>query len=62
MPRLPTQNPRLHPPAIPMADAPLTPSTSQHKRNAHAFQALGGQLVALSATQLARLDLPGAPP
>jgi Protein of unknown function (DUF615) len=44
--------------AIPTADAPLTPSKSQRKRDAQALQTLGGQLVALSATQLARLDLP----
>ena len=42
------------------ADAPLTPSKSQRKRDAHALQALGIQLVALSAAQLARLDLPEA--
>ena len=40
------------------ADAPLTPSTSQRTRDAHAFQTLGIQLVALSAARLARLDLP----
>ena len=58
MPRPPTQ--KIRPPltAIPTADAPLTPSKSQRKRDAHALQALGVQLVALSATQLARLDLP----
>ena len=60
MPRPPTQDPSPHPPAIPMADAPLTPSKSQRKRDAHALQALGVQLVALSAAQLARLDLPEA--
>ena len=43
--------------ALPTADAPLTPSTSQRKRDAHALQALGVQLVALSAAQLARLEL-----
>ena len=58
MPRPPTQDPSPHPPAIPMADAPLTPSKSQRKRDAHALQALGVQLVALSAVQLTRLDLP----
>ena len=50
-----------HPRAVPTADAsnaPLTPSKSQRKRDAHALQTLGIQLVALSATQLARLDLP----
>ena len=60
MPRPPT--PETPPPlsAIPTADAPLTPSKSQRKRDAHALQALGVQLVALSAAQLARLDLPEA--
>jgi len=48
------------PPAIPIADTPLTPSKSQRKRDAHTLQALGVQLVALSAAQLARLDLPEA--
>ena len=50
-----------HPRAVPTADAsnaPLTPSKSQRKRDAHALQTLGIQLVALSAAQLARLDLP----
>ena len=54
-------NPR--PRACPTADAsdaPLTPSKTQRKRDAHAVQALGLQLVALSAAQLARLDLPEA--
>jgi ribosome-associated protein len=41
-----------------MADAPLSLSKSQRKRDAHALQALGVQLVALSAAQLARLELP----
>ena len=45
---------------IPTTDAPLTPSKSQRKRDAHALQALGVQLVALSAAQLARLALPEA--
>jgi ribosome-associated protein len=58
MPRPPTPDPRPQPPALPTADAPLMPSKSQRKRDAHALQALGGQLVALSATQLARLELP----
>lgn len=60
MPRPPTQ--ATHPPrsAIPTADAPLTPSKSRRKRDAHALQALGVQLVALSAAQLARLELPEA--
>src|SRR5262249_7439727 len=40
------------------SDAPLTPSKSQRKRDAQALQALGVQLVALSAAQLARLALP----
>ena len=60
MPRPPTQETRLHPPAMPTADAPLTPSKTQRKRDAHALQALGAQLVALSAAQLTRLDLPEA--
>jgi ribosome-associated protein len=60
MPRPSTQDPRPRPPALPAADAPLTPSKSQRKRDAHALQALGVQLVDLSAAQLARLDLPEA--
>ena len=60
MPQPPTQDPRPHPPAIPTADAPRTPSKSQRKRDAQTLQALGVQLVALSAAQLARLDLPEA--
>jgi ribosome-associated protein len=60
MPRPPTQETRPPPTVIPAADAPLTPSKSQRKRDAQALQALGGQLVALSAAQLARLDLPEA--
>ena len=60
MPRTPT--PETRPPltAIPTADTPLTPSKSQRKRDAHALQALGVQLVALSTAQLARLELPEA--
>ena len=58
MPQRPPPAPRPHPPALPAADAPLTPSKSQRKRDAHALQALGVQLVALSAVQLTRLDLP----
>ena len=61
MSRSATQNPR--PPALPTADAsdaPLTPSKRQRKREAHAIQTLGIQLVALSIAQLARLDLPEA--
>ena len=58
MPRPPTQETRPPPTAMPTADAPLTPSKSQRKRDAHALQALGVQLVALSAVQLTRLDLP----
>ena len=52
-------NPR--PRACPTADAtdaPLTPSKTQRKRDAHAVQALGVHLVALSAAHLARLALP----
>jgi ribosome-associated protein len=52
-------NPRpLTPPTADAADAPLTPSKTQRKRDAHALQALGVQLLALSAAQLARLELP----
>ena len=58
MPQRPPQDPRPHPPAFPTADAPLTPSKTQRKRDAHALQALGVQLVALSAAQLAQLDQP----
>jgi ribosome-associated protein len=58
MPQRPSQDPRPHPPGLPTADAPLTPSKTQRKRDAHALQALGVQLVALSTAQLARLDLP----
>jgi ribosome-associated protein len=45
---------------MPTADAPFTPSKTQRTRDAHALQALGDELVALSAAQLARLDLPEA--
>jgi ribosome-associated protein len=45
-------------PTADAADAPLTPSKSQRKRDAQALQALGVQLVALSAAHLARLALP----
>ena len=58
MPQRPSQDPRPHPPGLPTADAPLTPSKTQRKRDAHALQALGVQLIALSAAQLARLELP----
>ena len=58
MPRPPTPDPRPSPPALPTADAPLTPSKSQRKRDAQALQTLGVQLVALSAARLARLALP----
>ena len=60
MPQRPPPAPRLHPSALPAADAPLPPSKTQRKRDAHALQALGVQLVALSDAQLARLDLPEA--
>jgi ribosome-associated protein len=58
MPRPSTQDTNLRPPALSTPDAPLTPSKSQRKRDAHALQTLGIQLVALSVVQLARLDLP----
>ena len=60
MSQRPPPAPRSHPPALPTVDAPLTPSKSQRKRDAHALQAFGVQLVALSAAQLARLALPEA--
>jgi ribosome-associated protein len=60
MPQFLPQDPHPHPPALPTPDAPLPPSKTERKRDAHAFQALGVQLVALSAAQLARLDLPEA--
>lgn len=40
------------------ADAQTKPSKSQRKRDAHVLQALGAQLVELSPTRLARMDLP----
>jgi uncharacterized protein DUF615 len=60
MPRPPTQETRPRPTVIPTADTPLSLSTSQRKRDAQAVQALGAQLIALSAAQLAWLDLPEA--
>jgi ribosome-associated protein len=60
MPRPPTQDTSPLPPALSTADAPHIPSKSQRTRDAQALQALGVQLVALSAAQLARLDLPEA--
>ena len=52
MSQRPPPAPRPHPLALPAADAPLTPSKSQRKRDAQTLQALGVQLVALSAAQL----------
>jgi ribosomal 50S subunit-associated protein YjgA (DUF615 family) len=49
MPQPPAQDTNPRPPAHPTVDAPLTPSKSQRKRDAHALQALGVQLIALSA-------------
>ena len=60
MPRPLPQDPSPCPPALPTADAPLSPSKSQRKRDAQTLQTLGVQLVALSAAQLARLALPEA--
>ena len=60
MPRPPTQEKRPPPPAMLTADAPRTPTKTQRKRDAHALQALGVQLVALSVAQLARIELPEA--
>lgn len=42
----------------PETDLPAQPSKSQRKRDAHALQAMGDQLVALPPAHLARLDLP----
>ena len=40
-------------PTVPTADVQAQPSKSQRKRDAHALQALGAQLVALSPAHLA---------
>lgn len=48
------------PHAAPTADAEVRPSKSQRKRDAHALQALGVQLVELSPARLARIALPEA--
>jgi hypothetical protein len=58
MPRPLTQDTSPLPPALSTTDAPLPPSTCQRTRDASAFLALRGQLVALSAAQLAWRDLP----
>jgi ribosome-associated protein len=50
----------LDPHTAPTADAAPRPSKSQRKREAHALQALGAQLVALPPAQLARMELPDA--
>ena len=50
----------LDPPTTPTADASPRPSKSQRKREAHALQALGAQLVALPRAHLARMELPDA--
>jgi hypothetical protein len=50
----------LDPPTAPIADASPRPSKSQRKREAHALQALGAQLVALPRAHLARAELPDA--
>jgi len=47
-------------PTVPTADVEAQPSKSQRKRDAHALQALGAQLVALSPAHLAQLALPDA--
>jgi len=47
-------------PTAPGAEAEARPSKSQRKRDAHALQALGAQLVALSPGHLAHLHLPDA--
>jgi hypothetical protein len=48
----------LDPHTAPTADASPRPSKSQRKREAHALQALGAQLVALPRAHLARIALP----
>jgi ribosomal 50S subunit-associated protein YjgA (DUF615 family) len=50
----------LDPHTAPTADASPRPSKSQRKREAHALQALGAQLVALPRAHLARIELPDA--
>ena len=49
-----------HTPTAPTDEPQARPSKSQRKRDAHALQALGAQLVALSPGHLARLQLPVA--
>ena len=44
----------------PTVDAQVRPSKSQRKRDAHALQTLGAQLVELSPARLARIALPEA--
>ena len=51
----------LDPHTAPTIDAAARPSKSQRKREAHALQALGAQLVALPPAQLARIALPARP-
>jgi ribosome-associated protein len=63
--RLPGESPDdrsrpLDPPTAPTADTSPRPSKSQRKREAHALQALGAQLVALPRAHLARIALPDA--
>ena len=50
----------LDPHTAPTADASPRPSKSQRKREAHALQALGAQIVALPRAHLARMELPDA--
>jgi hypothetical protein len=50
----------LDPHTAPTADASPRSSKSQRKREAHALQALGVQLVALPRAHLARIELPDA--
>jgi ribosome-associated protein len=49
-------DPDTHP--APTAETQVRPSKSQRKRDAHALQVLGVQLVALSPARLAQLELP----
>lgn len=46
--------------AIEVAEVERPPSKSQKKRESLALQDLGGELVALSSVQLARIDMPDA--
>lgn len=53
-----TDIPEEHDDALDDPDHPDRPSKSQKKREAHALQELGKELVALSAEQIKRIDMP----